>query len=388
MATIKRVVSDRTGAVTWLVRYRTPAGGSRSKSFKLKRDASTFANQVEVRKDSGQFVDPQLAQVTVGEWSTRWLAGRTNLAATTRQRYQEMVEGVLADRWGDVKLSAVRHEDVQEWVAELGADRKPATVRKIHRVLSMALDFAVASRRLATNPAKGISLPRVQDAEKRYLTHRQVEQLADAVGPAWALLVRFLAYTGVRFGEAAALRVERVDLDRRRVLIVSSATMVRGKLVEGPTKGYQRREVPIPPFLAGELAEHVAGLRPGELVFVGPRGAQLRSSTFRPVLAAAAEVLGICEPKLGVDGQQVTRTNAEGVVHVVMTKHLHPHELRHTAASLAIASGADVKVVQQMLGHKSATMTLDLYGHLFPDRLDVVADALDAARRAALGLAA
>ena len=62
---------------------------------------------------------------------------------------------------------------------------------------------------------------------------------------------------------------------------------------------------------------------------------------------------------------------------------LHPHELRHTAASLAIAAGADVKVVQQMLGHKSATMTLDLYGHLFPDRLDEVADALDAAARAA-----
>ena len=60
---------------------------------------------------------------------------------------------------------------------------------------------------------------------------------------------------------------------------------------------------------------------------------------------------------------------------------MHPHELRHTAASLAIASGADVKVVQQMLGHKSATMTLDLYGHLFPDRLDEIADALDAAAR-------
>jgi integrase len=55
----------------------------------------------------------------------------------------------------------------------------------------------------------------------------------------------------------------------------------------------------------------------------------------------------------------------------------HPHELRHTAASLAIASGADVKVVQLMLGHKTATMTLDLYGHLFPDRLDELADRFD-----------
>jgi hypothetical protein len=62
----------------------------------------------------------------------------------------------------------------------------------------------------------------------------------------------------------------------------------------------------------------------------------------------------------------------------------HPHELRHTAASLAIASGADVEVVQQMLGHKSATMTLDLYGHSLGDRLDIVADAMDAARTSAL----
>ena len=59
---------------------------------------------------------------------------------------------------------------------------------------------------------------------------------------------------------------------------------------------------------------------------------------------------------------------------------LTPHELRHTAASLAIASGASVKGVQSMLGHASAQMTLDRYGHLFPDELDAVADRLDAAR--------
>jgi len=62
---------------------------------------------------------------------------------------------------------------------------------------------------------------------------------------------------------------------------------------------------------------------------------------------------------------------------------LYPHQLRHTAASLAIAAGADVKVVQQMLGHASATMTLDTYGHLFEDRLDEVGEAMDRARDAA-----
>jgi hypothetical protein len=92
--------------------------------------------------------------------------------------------------------------------------------------------------------------------------------------------------------------------------------------------------------------------------FAGMRNCQpLRVSTFRTAFSAAAKVIGVPD--------------------------LHPHQLRHTAASLAIASGADVKVVQQMLGHSSATMTLDTYGHLFEDRLDEVGDAMDRGREAA-----
>ena len=91
---------------------------------------------------------------------------------------------------------------------------------------------------------------------------------------------------------------------------------------------------------------------PSDLVFTGVRGGgPLRSRVFRAGFDVAAEEIGV--------------------------RGLHPHELRHTAASLAIASGADVKVVQQMLGHSSAAMTMDVYGHLFHDRLDEVADALD-----------
>lgn len=117
--------------------------------------------------------------------------------------------------------------------------------------------------------------------------------------------------------------------------------------------------MPIPRFLVDEMAVHVAGKVAGDLVFTGARsGGALRAQVFqRSVLSAAAG-------RLGIEG-------------------MHPHALRHTAASLAIASGANVKVVQQMLGHKSATMTLDLYGHLFGDQLDEVADRLDVAAREA-----
>jgi integrase len=149
------------------------------------------------------------------------------------------------------------------------------------------------------------------------------------------------------------------DIPGRRVLVAESVTPVKGVMTFGPTKGHERREVPLPRFLIEDLARHVAGKAPEHLVFTGARGAVMRTGTFqRGALIEAAK-------SIGVPG-------------------FHPHELRHTAASLAIASGADVKVVQQMLGHKSAVMTLDQYGHLFGDRLDVVADAMDAARTSAL----
>jgi integrase len=80
-------------------------------------------------------------------------------------------------------------------------------VVKVHRVLSMVLAYAVRSRRLVSNPAEGVTLPRVTPAEKRYLRAEQVADLADAAGPG-RLVVRLLAYTGLRWGELAALRVE------------------------------------------------------------------------------------------------------------------------------------------------------------------------------------
>jgi integrase len=137
-------------------------------------------------------------------------------------------------------------------------------------------------------------------------------------------------------------------------------TLVNGVQTWGTPKGHERREVPIPPFLIEELAVHVAGRGHDELVFAGVRGGgALRAPVFRRATFDRAAT------SIGMPG-------------------LHPHELRHTAASLAIASGADVKVVQTMLGHASAAMTLDQYGHLFGDRLDEVADVMAAAHAAAV----
>jgi integrase len=373
MASIEKRI--RNGRKTWRAHYRTPAGAQRSKSFARKVDAERFLAGVENSKVIGSYVDPMLARVTVGAWAQRWLDGQGHLKPTTRSRYEGIVRKHLHPTWDRITLANVSHSDVQAWVTDLSQRHSPATVHKIHRVLSLVLDMAVKDGRLARNVAHGVHLPRAHKNEHRYLTHDQVEDLAQATGyptdpskhsgldtrtnETYRLVVLFLAYTGVRFGEMAALRVDRLDLRRHRAVIVESVTPVQGiGLVWGTPKTHQRREVPIPRFLAAELADHIRGRSPDDLVFAGIRNGQpLRVSTFRTAFTSAARAIGVPD--------------------------LYPHQLRHTAASLAIAAGADVKVVQQMLGHASATMTLDTYGHLFDDRLDEVGDAMDRARDAA-----
>ena len=146
---------------------------------------------------------------------------------------------------------------------------------------------------------------------------------------------------------------------RRRLSVSEAVTEVNGgRIVWGTPKSHEARSVPVPRFLADELTAHLAGRDSAEPAFTSPRGDVLRNrNARREWFNAAAAAIG--EPGLT------------------------PHELRHTAASLAIASGANVKAVQRMLGHASAAMTLDVYSDLFDDDLDAVAERLDEVARAA-----
>lgn len=175
--------------------------------------------------------------------------------------------------------------------------------------------------------------------------------LADEAGR-HRVLVLTLAYCGLRFGEAAALTVQNVDFSRRRIRMERSVSDVDGRMVFGPPKSHQTRDVPVPRFLASTLEEHVAGRGLDEFVFPSLGGSVLRANNFR-------------------------RRSFDPAAAAVGLAGLTPHELRHPAASLAVSAGANVKAVQRMLGHASAAMTLDVYADLFEDDLDDVADRLD-----------
>jgi integrase len=120
------------------------------------------------------------------------------LKPSTRERYAGILREHIDPRWGTTKLADISHSAVQTWVSEVAASRSAATTRKVHRVLSLVLAMAVKDDRLVRNPAAGVSLPRVNAAERMYLSHKQVHELAEACG-SHRLVVLFLAYTGVRF---------------------------------------------------------------------------------------------------------------------------------------------------------------------------------------------
>ncbi|HHC07409.1 MAG TPA: site-specific integrase [Actinobacteria bacterium] len=199
----------------------------------------------------------------------------------------------------------------------------------------------------------------MQVREMRFLTSEEVETLAASIREPYGVLVHTLAYGGLRWGEAVALRRGRCELLRSRLHVVEALSETSKGLVFGPTKTSQRRTVVIPGFLRNLLAEHLAahgGVDPDALVFPSPAGAPMRRGNFhrrlwRPAVEAA-----------GLEGLRV-------------------HDLRHTCAALLIAENAHPKAVQAHLGHSSIQVTMERYGHLFPSDAEDLADRLDATRR-------
>ncbi|WP_241992291.1 site-specific integrase [Cryobacterium lyxosi] len=167
------------------------------------------------------------------------------------------------------------------------------------------------------------------------------------------------AQLALRWGEMTAPRVKDLDFARRRVNVNQNAVGVGGAFVLGTSKSHQSRSVPSPGFLSTPLKELCVGKAASSLVF-GTGIAFVRPpDSRRRWWMAALKKCQIADPNF----PSITR-----------------HDLRHTAASLAISAGANVKAVQRMLGHSSAAMTLDTYADLFDDDLDRVGNALDEAR--------
>jgi integrase len=362
MATIEKYETT-SGATRYRVRYRMPDKRQTDKrGFGTKREAEAWANQLEVDKRRGAYVAPAAGRVKLGAYAREWLESKHKLKPSTRARYKVVVDTVIAAH-ADVALGDISRQLVREWVADLSVDLAPASVHKTIGVLRQVLAMAVRENRLVMNPVDGVELPPVSAAEQRFLTLEQLRALADAAG-AHRPLVYVLGTCGLRFGEAAELRWRDLNLQKMTIRIARSVTLVDGVFEIGSPKSGKGRTVSLPAFVADLLA-------PGELdalVFPDTEGGHMRGTNVRRRWWSQAVAAVELYPRTVVDaaGEQTTMYDFK------------LHELRHTAASLAIQAGANIKALQNMLGHESAGLTLDRYGHLYGSDVEAVGVAINA----------
>ena len=348
MGSINRIDRPRP----WRARYRGPDGRQHSKSFKRKIDAERWLRDEESRADRGEWVDPTAGSVRYAPWADTWLAGLHSIGPKTRHGYESLLRSRVLPTFGEIQLRRISTASVRAWVAAMADDGlSGARIRQALQVLRASLDVAVSDGLIIKNPASGVKAPRVEKRRQRYLTADELGRLADAArdyGP----LVWLLGWSGLRWGEAVALKVGRVDTKRRRLRVEEAATEVGGKIHFGLPKTHETRTVILPKLVMGRLEPLIERRDADELVFTAPKGGPLRQSNFRRTWRRAVETAEVPDDLL-------------------------VHDLRDTAASLAIATGASIKAVQRMLGHASAAMTLDTYGSLFEEDLQALADRID-----------
>ena len=359
MASIEKQSNDR-----WRVRYRTPEGRQRSKTFVRKVDATHFMTATEHSKLIGSYVDASAGRITFKSYAERWRSSQVHRPGTASQ-VESHLRLHMYPRIGDRPIGAIRRSEIQSLVKSLstgeGEDRPalaPNTVQTIYAWLATIFRSAVEDRLITHSPCQKINLPEVEESRVVPLPVTTVEALADAVPDRYRALIVLGAGTGIRISEALGLTLDRVDFLKKTVTIDRQLLRVGGAEPRfGPVKDRKNRPrtIPLPAVVVDELAAHLSKWPVGlnGLVFTNKLGTPIRRTTFSDIWRAAAGPLGIA--------------TGDGF-----------HVLRHFYASLLIRYGESVKIVQERLGHASAQITLDTYAHLWPDSEDSTRAAVDA----------
>jgi integrase len=343
------------------------------RGFGTIRAARDFLNEQEAAKAGGSFVAQAGGRVTVEALAGPWLAHKgAVLKATSAEDLESAWRIHVEPRWAGVRVSQVRKSDVAAWVAGIAAVRSASVTIRAHGVLAGILDVAVADRLIVANPARGVQLPRkARKPRRRYLTADEVEAVATAAGrshPMYRVIVLVLAYTGLRWGELAALQGWSIDWKRGRIQVSQSASITKRGWVVSSTKGWEARSVPVPQSVLADLRAYAKEMGPEDLLFPPVRGGAYQRP---PAVRSADKRRG---------GKATPRWWEKALLECGLT-YMSPHDLRHTAASLAVSAGANVLALQRMLGHKSAALTLDTYSDLLDGDLDEVAERMETRRK-------
>lgn len=253
-------------------------------------------------------------------------------------------------------ISTITAGDIRRFISD--PQWQPGTRRNILRVLSMVMDSAVLDNLIRATPVKAArttvrSLLRTErNGDLPFLSPVQVAQLAEEVGPTYKMPIYTAAYTGLRSGELAALRVRHLDLLHKTVRVEESVSDIGNHLSIVKPKNGKTQTVSMPSILVGMLEEQIQDKGEDEFVFGGIeplRHGNFYGRHFRPAVRRLVGDEDIPEKNRG---QQFGAWPAK-------LASLRFHDLRHTAASILIRNGEHLKAVSDWLGHSSITITAD-----------------------------
>lgn len=354
---------DRLPSGRYRVRIITPEGRRVSIGTHATRRAAEAAYASAVTEQRDGPLAPLTAGSSLGAYATRWLETRlTSRGEPLRPRVREMYQGQL-DRYivpdlGHVACDQLTTAMVRTWIVRLRSEAGPgvSTAAKCYRLLRSIMATAVQDGVARVNPCviKGAG---IEPADERPIpTVAEVHALADAIAPRFRCVVLLAAFVGLRKGEILGLRRCDVDLDGRAIAVVQQRQLdAAGTHLVGPPKtDAGRRTIAIPAAVVDDLRRHLERYAQGGTdgyVITGDKGGPVTPHMLQTAWARAREVVGV--------------------------EHLHLHDLRHLAGTLAATTGAGTKELMYRLGHASPQAALR-YQHATKARDVAIADAMDA----------
>jgi integrase len=333
-------------------RKRLQPSGS---GFKTKRGAQLAEAGERAKLRHGAYVKP--SQKIFGPYAVEWLTRRKatgkGLKSTTLGPYERYVPEIANSWLGQMKIADIRRHHINQFAAELiEAGRGAVTVRRILARLTTILSTAVKDELISSNPALGADKPVLPDEPVRVWEPEHVREFVQrSAQHRLGALFEIAVLTGLRRGEITGARWSDVDLVARKITVRRNRVTVDGKITEHGTKTK-------------------AGLRTiplSEAAVAALLAWQLRQGQEAEAAAEAWQGTGyVFTNELGnpLDPAYVTRLFQRIRKQSDPLPELSFHGLRHSAASLMLASGADIAVVSKLMGHASIAVTSDVYGHL------------------------
>ncbi|HEY3993298.1 MAG TPA: tyrosine-type recombinase/integrase [Ktedonobacteraceae bacterium] len=305
---------------------------------------------------------------TIKEYLEHWLENehRLQIELTSLDRYRVALRVQVYPALGNIQLSQLTRARVQAFYADLfDGGLAPATIKLVHALLSAAFKSAVLQEVIARNPCEHVILPRLEEPVTRALSQEEAARLlAAAQDRRLRFLILMAVTTGARLGELLALRW--ADIDEKEGIVRVGRSVARvpglGRIEKSPKTRAGRRTIRLPQVVLKHLDEQ-------------------RSCIDRLRVSAGSrwQENDLVFPSRV--GGHLERNNVERsfrkLIKTVDLSGMRFHDLRHSAATLLLAAGANIKVVQEMPGHSNIQTTLQKYGHVLPDMQKGASDKMD-----------